>query len=69
MNHCPHKGMPGIQRWVVLGVIGDNLVNIGYALAPSVERWFARTGCLESVQTEPLCLSNEPQRANTYAGA
>jgi len=30
--------MPGIQRWVGLGVIADNLINIGHALAPSAER-------------------------------
>ena len=29
--------MPGIQRWVGFGVIADNLINIGQALA-SAER-------------------------------
>jgi len=38
LNRCRYKGMPGIQRWVGLGVIADNLVNIGHALAPSAER-------------------------------
>jgi IS5 family transposase len=38
LNRCRYKGMPGIQRWVGLGVIADNLINIGHALAPSAER-------------------------------
>lgn len=38
LNRCRYKGMPGIQRWVGLGVIADNLINIGYALAPLRER-------------------------------
>jgi hypothetical protein len=27
--------MPGIKRWVGFGVIADNLINIGHALAAS----------------------------------
>ena len=38
LNRCRYKGLPGIQRWVGLGVIADNLINIGHALAPSAER-------------------------------
>jgi transposase, IS5 family len=38
LNRCRYKGMPGIERWVGLGVIADNLINIGHALAPSAER-------------------------------
>jgi IS5 family transposase len=38
LNRCRYKGLPGIQRWVGLGVIADNLINIGHALAPSTER-------------------------------
>jgi IS5 family transposase len=38
LNRCRYKGMPGIQRWVGLGVIADNLINLGHALAPSTER-------------------------------
>jgi IS5 family transposase len=34
LNRCRYKGMPGMQRWVGLGVIADNLINIGHALAP-----------------------------------
>ncbi len=34
LNRCRYKGMPGIERWVGLGVIADNLINIGHALAP-----------------------------------
>jgi IS5 family transposase len=38
LNRCRYKGMPGIERWVGLGVIADNLINIGHALAPSAKR-------------------------------
>jgi IS5 family transposase len=38
LNRCRYKGLPGIERWVGLGVIADNLINIGHALAPSIER-------------------------------
>lgn len=33
LNRCRYKGTQGMQRWVGLGVIGDNLINIGHALA------------------------------------
>ena len=32
LNRCRYKGLPGIKRWVGLGVIADNLINIGRAL-------------------------------------
>jgi IS5 family transposase len=35
LNRCRYKGMPGIKRWVGFGVIADNLINIGHALAAS----------------------------------
>jgi IS5 family transposase len=38
LNRCRYKGLPGIQRWVGLGVIADNLINIGHALVPAAER-------------------------------
>ena len=38
LNRCRYKGQPGIERWVGLGVIADNLINIGHALASSAER-------------------------------
>jgi transposase, IS5 family len=38
LNRCRYKGLPGIQRWVGLGVIADNLINIGHALAGNAER-------------------------------
>lgn len=38
LNRCRYKGLPGIKRWVGLGVIADNLINIGHALAPTAER-------------------------------
>jgi IS5 family transposase len=34
LNRCRYKGSAGIQRWVGLGVIADNLINIGLHLAP-----------------------------------
>jgi IS5 family transposase len=33
LNRCRYKGSAGIQRWVGLGVIADNLINIGSYLA------------------------------------
>lgn len=33
LNRCRYKGPDGIKRWVGLGVIADNLINIGMALA------------------------------------
>ncbi len=38
LNRCRYKGLPGVQRWVGLGVIADNLISIGHALIPSAER-------------------------------
>jgi IS5 family transposase len=32
LNRCRYKGFAGMNRWVGLGVIADNLVNIGCAL-------------------------------------
>ena len=32
LNRCRYKGSAGMKRWVGLGVIGDNLINIGRAL-------------------------------------
>jgi IS5 family transposase len=37
LNRCRYKGQPGMQRWVGLGVIADNLVNLGRALAASTD--------------------------------
>jgi IS5 family transposase len=33
LNRCRDKGQPGMRRWVGLGVIADNLINIGKVLA------------------------------------
>lgn len=33
LSRCRYKGANGMKRWVALGVIGDNLINIGRALA------------------------------------
>jgi len=32
LNRCRYKGDAGMKRWVGLGVIADNLVNIGRAM-------------------------------------
>jgi IS5 family transposase len=37
LNRCRYKGDNGMHRWVGLGVIGDNLVTIGNALARRAE--------------------------------
>jgi IS5 family transposase len=33
LNRCRYKGQSGVRRWVGLGVISDNLINLGVALA------------------------------------
>ena len=33
LNRCRYKGDAGMKRWVGLGVIADNLINIGRAMA------------------------------------
>lgn len=33
LNRCLYRGLDGIKRWVGLGVVADNLVSIGKALA------------------------------------
>jgi Transposase DDE domain len=33
LNRCRYRGEAGMQRWVGLGVIADNLINIGRYLA------------------------------------
>ena len=38
LNRCRYKGPSGMKRWVGLGVIGDNLINIGRALLASATR-------------------------------
>ena len=35
LNRCRYKGDAGMKRWVGLGVLGDNLINLGIALARS----------------------------------
>jgi IS5 family transposase len=35
LNRCRYKGDAGMRRWVGLGVIGDNLIHLGAALARS----------------------------------
>ena len=38
LNRCRYKGPSGIKRWVGLGVIADNLINIGHAMASPATR-------------------------------
>ena len=38
LDRCRYKGDSGMRRWVGLGVIGDNLVTIGNALAKTPNR-------------------------------
>ena len=33
LNRCRYKGDDGMKRWVGLGIIADNLINIGRVLA------------------------------------
>jgi IS5 family transposase len=33
LNRCRYKGQDGMKRWVGLGVISDNLINIGRAIS------------------------------------
>jgi IS5 family transposase len=37
LNRCRYKGQSGMKRWVGFGVIGDNLINIGRALATAAK--------------------------------
>ena len=36
LARCLYRGMDGIRRWVGLGVIADNLINIGKCLVPKL---------------------------------
>jgi transposase, IS5 family len=38
LNRCRYKGDAGMRRWVGLGVIADNLINIGRALHKQAEQ-------------------------------
>jgi IS5 family transposase len=38
LNRCRYRGEAGMHRWVGLGVIADNLVNIGQALQKQARR-------------------------------
>jgi len=37
LNRCRYRGDPGMERWVGLAVIADNVINIGRVLATRVE--------------------------------
>jgi IS5 family transposase len=32
LNRCRYRGDAGMERWVGLGVVADNLINIGRAM-------------------------------------
>lgn len=36
LARCRYRGMDGMRRWIGLGVIADNLVNIGKYLVPKL---------------------------------
>jgi transposase, IS5 family len=36
LARCRYRGMDGMQRWIGLGVIADNLINIGKCLVPQL---------------------------------
>ena len=38
LNRCRYKGAAGMKRWVGLGVIADNLINIAHAMASPATR-------------------------------
>jgi transposase, IS5 family len=38
LNRCRYKGQAGMKRWVGLGVIADNLINLGQAMAAKHKR-------------------------------
>ena len=38
LNRSRYKGSAGMKRWVGLGVIADNLINIAHAMAASAAR-------------------------------
>jgi IS5 family transposase len=38
LNRCRYKGPAGMKRWVGLGVIADNLINIAHAMASPARR-------------------------------
>ena len=38
LNRCRYKGDRGMKRWVGLGIISDNLINIGRALAAKADK-------------------------------
>jgi len=35
LSRCRYRGMEGMWRWIGMGVIADNLLNIGRSLAPN----------------------------------
>jgi IS5 family transposase len=37
LSRCRYKGTAGMKRWVGLGVIADNLINIAHAIAPATQ--------------------------------
>jgi len=48
LDRCRYKGDDGMQRWVGLGVISDNLVNIGRAWANKLPLKFSQSSSRSS---------------------
>jgi IS5 family transposase len=38
LNRCRYRGEAGMKRWVGFGIIADNLINLGKALAPATRQ-------------------------------
>jgi hypothetical protein len=78
LDRCRYKGYVGMNRWVGLGVIADNVVNIGRAMAKhgalltaSATIWLANSRAGPSRRdlrcTVPLITT--PQRVNFAPGS
>src|SRR6476646_8621950 len=48
LDRCRYKGDDGMQRWVGLGVISDNLVNIGRAMGKQAAPKFSQSSSRSS---------------------
>jgi hypothetical protein len=46
LNRFRYRGEVGMQRWVGLGVIADNLINIGRVRQKQSRRWLSRPALL-----------------------
>jgi IS5 family transposase len=63
LNRCRYKGDAGMKRWVGLGVIADNLINIGRALDEQAARNRQPPGRSAQHRKQPLnshCTMHHP---------